>query len=151
MDGEHKEGSCVIWCEITREQSQTSSWKASSKTRHITLRAKTHHTVWRHFRKLLEHSLHSSRVPSFSFLPPRIKLPLINYQCEYSLRAPKPLLVPFSLPPGSCSSVCNWCLKRDPMHTLQAILKHFSLLKKDPSVASEPMQTMSEQNNVSLS
>ena len=151
-DDEHKEGSCVIWCKITCEQSQASSWK-SPATPGQYHREQRHPIVGRPLQKSLEHILPSSRVHTFSFPTPCIKLPGINCQCDYSQRAPKPSLVPFSLPPGSCSSGCNWCLNWDPIHTLQAILKHFSLLKKKApqTAASEPTQTRSELNNVSLS
>lgn len=128
-DDEHKGGSCVIWCKITCEQSQTSSRKKPSNSRPIPPQAETPN-CWATSSKvtwtsqlqgahiLLSHPLNKTARDKLSvwLLP----------------EGAEPSLVPFSLPPGSCSSGCNWCLNWDPIHTLQAILKHFSLLKKRP-------------------
>lgn len=125
------DGTDSILSTITWGQTQTSNWKTPSPTRPIPQEKK--HRGYQRPPKLLEtlsSQLHSPLI--FFSLIPSIKLPLINCQCDYSLRARKPSLVHFSLPLGGSSSVCNWCLNRDPIHTLQAILKHFSLLKKDP-------------------
>ena len=72
MDDEHKEGSCVIWCKITCEQSQTSSWK-SPATPDQYHREQRHPIVGRPLQKLLEHILPGSRVHTSSFPTPCIK------------------------------------------------------------------------------
>lgn len=90
IDRKHREDSCVILCKTAPDPSQTSYQTASSKTRPITLRAETHQVVWRHLQKLLKCSPRSLTVPLFSFPSLCIKLPLINCQCEFSPRAPKP-------------------------------------------------------------